>query len=70
MRGNHYSSKIDTTWCVAMTVLVGMSQVASARGRKEVAPRGLAMFAQQGQEEEALIDELLGDDALIQEMQF
>jgi len=53
-----------------MTVLVGMSQVASARGRKEVAPRGLAMFAQQGQEEEALIDELLGDDALIQEMQF
>jgi hypothetical protein len=31
-------------------------------------PRGLAVFAQQGKEEEALIDELLGDDALIKQI--
>ena len=30
-------------------------------------PRGLAVFAQQGKEEEALIDELLGDDELIKQ---
>jgi len=31
-------------------------------------PRGLALFAQQGKEEEALIDELLGDDKLIKQI--
>jgi hypothetical protein len=32
------------------------------------APRGLALFAQQGKEEESLIDELLGDDRLIKQV--
>ena len=33
-----YSQRSITTWCVAMTVLVGLTQVAPARGRKEVTP--------------------------------
>lgn len=31
-------------------------------------PRGLALFAQQGKDEEALVDELLGDDELIKQI--
>jgi hypothetical protein len=34
----------------------------------EATPRGLALFAQQSSEKEALIDELLGDDALIKQI--
>ncbi len=34
----------------------------------EATPRMLALFAQQGKEEESLIDELLGDDKLIQQI--
>jgi hypothetical protein len=31
-------------------------------------PRGLTLFAQQGSEEEALVNEMLGDDALIKQI--
>jgi len=34
----------------------------------EATPRGLAQFAQQGKEQEALVEKLLGDDALLKQM--
>lgn len=34
----------------------------------QATPRGLAEFAQQGQEQEALVDKLLGDNALMKQM--
>ena len=49
------SDKLDTKLvkCVVLT---------------EATPRGLAEFAQQGKEQEALVEKLLGDDALMKQM--